>query len=63
MKLVLHLPVFQPSLPQTGPDLLAAGGEDVVVELQLLLVWQRDVSVQPRLHNTVQYSTVQYNTV
>ena len=42
--------MLQPGLPQAGPDLLAAGGEDVVVELELLLVGQRDVSVEPRLH-------------
>ena len=43
---MMYLPVLQSSFTQTGPHLLAAGGQHVVVQFNLLMVRQGYVTVQ-----------------
>ena len=49
---VLCLPVLKSGLPQACSDLLAAGGEHIVVQFHLLLVGEGDITVESRLHRS-----------
>ena len=42
--------MLKSGLPQACPDLLAAGGEHVVVQLHLFMVGEGDVTVESGLH-------------
>ena len=41
--------MLKPSLSQACPDLLAAGGEHVVVQFHFLMMWKGNVTIQSGL--------------